>query len=151
MTLEEIIEDMPMFREFSEKEIKEFVKMEHTLTEYHRGDTIIREGDELKTIYLLLKGSIMIVKKEEDHTIRLAKLVPGEIFGEMSFFSKKSSQSDAVADNDVLVLRLDEDFFEKCAPDIRDEVKNYFIELLVRRLDKMNESLMTISKMMHPS
>ena len=148
MTLEEIIEDMPMFREFSEKEIKEFVKMEHTITEYHRGDTIIREGDELKTIYLLLKGSIMIVKKEEDHTIRLAKLVPGEIFGEMSFFSKKKRHSDAMANDDVLVLKMDENFFEKGKTTIKDKVKDYFIELLINRLDAMNESIMSISKLM---
>jgi len=148
MTLDEIIDEMPMFKEFSDKEIKGFVKMDHALVEYHRGDTIIHENDELKTIYLLLKGSIMIVKKEEEHTIRLAKLKPGEIFGEMSFFSKKKRQSDAVANDDVLVLKMDENFFQKGSPAIRDKVKDFFIELLINRLDAMNESIMSISKLM---
>ena len=122
--------------------------MEHTLTEYHRGDTIIREGDELKTIYLLLKGSILIVKKGEGRLIRLANLKPGEIFGEMSFFSKKKRHSDAMANDDVLVLKMDENFFEKGKTTIKDKVKDYFIELLINRLDAMNESIMSISKLM---
>ena len=148
MSLYELIESMPMFNEFTEKELKEFTKLDHMFVEYHRGDTIINEGDEFTAIYLLLQGSVMIVRKKEGHTIRLAKLKPGELFGEMSFFSKKLRHSDVVANDDVLVLRMDEDFFEDVKPAIRDKIKNYFIELLVKRLDTMNESIMNISKLM---
>jgi len=149
MSYHEIIEKMPMFKEFSERELEGFTKMDHIFVEYHRGDTIIKEGDDFTAIYLLLKGNVMIVKKKEGHTIRLAKLKPGELFGEMSFFSKKVRHSDAVANDDVMVLRMDEDFFQKVTPSVRDKVKNYFIELLVNRLDAMNESLMAVSKLMH--
>jgi len=149
MSYYEIIEKMPMFKEFSERELEGFTKMDHIFVEYHRGDTIIKEGDDFTAIYLLLKGNVMIVKKKEGHTIRLAKLKPGELFGEMSFFSKKVRHSDAVANDDVMVLRMDEDFFQKVTPSVRDKVKNYFIELLVNRLDAMNESLMAVSKLMH--
>jgi len=148
MSYYEIIEKMPMFKEFSKKELKEFTKMDHLFVEYHKGDTIIKEGDHFTAIYLLLKGSVMIVKKKEGHTIRLAKLKPGELFGEMSFFSKKLRHSDVVANDDVMVLRMDEDFFQKVKSSARDKVKNYFIELLVNRLDAMNESLMAVSKLM---
>lgn len=149
MSLYEQIEDMTMFKDFSEKELKSFSKMGHVLEEYNRGDIIIEEGDESTAIYLLLKGSVLIVKKADGHTIRLAKLKPGEIFGEMSFFSKKIRHSDALANDDVQVLRMDSNFFEKVEPGIRDKVKNYFIELLVNRLDGMNESIMAVSKLMH--
>lgn len=148
MSLYDLIEDMPMFRDFTDRELKQFEKMDHIFVEYKRGDTIIKEGDELTAIYLLIKGNILIVKKKGEHTIRLAKLTPGEIFGEMSFFSKKHRLSDAVANDDVLVLKMDEDFFQEVKPAIRDKVKNYFIELLANRLDAMNESLTNISKLM---
>ena len=148
MSTYELIADMPVFNEFSEKELRGFSDMDHAIVKYNRGDNIIKEGDESTMLYLLLKGSVMIVKKVDGHTIRLAKLKPGEIFGEMSFFSKKRRRSDVVAGNDVLVLRMDEDFFRKVKPGIRDKVKNYFIELLVTRLDAMNESIMSVSKLM---
>jgi CRP-like cAMP-binding protein len=147
MSLYEMIKDMPLFNSFSEKELKSFSKMDHVMVEYRAGDTIIREGDELRGMYLLIKGNILIVKRSEGHPIRLAKLKPGEIFGEMSLFSSKPRQSDVVANDDVTVLRMDDAFFEKLKPAVRDKVKDYMIGLLVNRLDSMNDSLMTVSKL----
>jgi serine/threonine-protein kinase len=139
---------MSLFKDFTDKELEIFAEMDHIVMEYKRGENIINEGDDSSMIYLILRGSVMIVKKVNGHTIRLAKLKPGEIFGEMSFFSKKSRRSDAIAGDDAMVLRMDEDFFEKVKPEIKDKVKNYFIELLVNRLDAMNESLVSVSRLM---
>lgn len=149
MALYEMIDDMPMFKNFTEKEKKIFAKMDHSLLEFKNGDTIIKEGDNFTSIYLLLKGSVLITKTQDNRQIRLSKLSPGEIFGEMSYFSKNPRQSNIVAREDnVLVLRMDEDFFQKGKPIIKDKVKNYFIELLCNRLDVMNESIMKVSKLM---
>lgn len=148
MSTYELIADMPLFNEFSEKELRNFAGMDHIIEEYNRGDLIIKEGDDSTVLYLILMGSVTIVKKIDGHTIRLAKLKPGELFGEMSFFSKKHRRSDVVASDRVMILKMDEDFFQKIKPGIRDKVKNYFIELLVNRLDKMNESIMAVSKLM---
>ena len=148
MSIYELIADLPLFKDFTEKELDAFAEMDHIVVEYERGENIISEGDDSTMIYLILKGSVMIVKKVDGHTIRLAKLKPGEIFGEMSFFSKKSRRSDAIAGDSAMVLKMDEDFFEKIKPGIKDKVKNYFIEILVNRLDAMNESLVSVSRLM---
>jgi len=147
MSLYEMIEKMPMFEKFSDKEKKAFAKMQHTLCEFRQGDTIIKEGDSLTSIFLLVKGSVLISKKVNDAPIRLAKLRPGEIFGEMSFFSKRARQSNVIANEDILAIKIDENFFKKAKPGIRDKVHSYFIEVLVNRLDAMNDSIMTISKL----
>lgn len=147
--LKELIVDMPIFKHFSDSELDKFAEMDHDITEFNKGDIIIKEGDCFSSIYIILKGNVKIVKRTDGHTIQLAKLKPGEIFGEMSFFSdKKCRLSDAVAGDSVQILKMDEDFFEKAGPVIKDKVKNYFIELLVNRLDLMNESIMSISKLM---
>lgn len=146
--LRNIIENMPAFREFSGKELCKFADMNHSITEFKRGETIIKEGDSFTSIYIILKGSVKIVKRTEGHTIRLARLNPGEIFGEMSFFSDKRRHCDAIAGENVQVLKMDEEFFEKARPSIKDKLKNYFIELLIERLDTMNESLISVSKLM---
>ena len=149
MDLLEMIEDMPMFSEFTVRELKSFSKMDHALEKYNKGDMIAKEGEEdLTSIYLILRGNVLIVKQGESSLIRLAKLKPGEIFGEMSYFTKKPRRSGAMANDKVVVLKMDEDFFQKVRPGVRDKVKNYFISLLVNRLDAMNESIMTISKLM---
>ena len=139
--------EMPIFETFSEKEKKAFAKMEHTLCEFRQGDTIIKDGERLTSIFLLLKGSVLVSKTVSDAPIRLAKLRPGEIFGEMSFFSHRSRQSNVIANEDVLALKIDEKFFKNAKPAIKDKVNSYFIEVLVNRLDAMNDSIMTISKL----
>jgi hypothetical protein len=40
---------------------------------------------------------------------------------------------------------MDDSFFSKIDPEIRDKIKNYLIELLVNRLDVMNATLGKIS------
>jgi CRP/FNR family cyclic AMP-dependent transcriptional regulator len=147
MSLYEMIKDMPMFEKFSDKEKKAFAKMEHTLCEFRQGDIILKDGERLTSIFLLVKGSVLISKTVNDAPIRLAKLRPGEIFGEMSFFSHRSRQSNVIANEDVLAIRIDDKFFKNAKPGVKDKINSYFIEVLVNRLDAMNDSIMTISKL----
>ncbi len=64
----------------------------------------------------------------------------------MSFFTKKPRHSNVIANEDVLVLKLDKSFFDKVDSAIKDKIKDYLIELLINRLDSVNESLSKISK-----
>ena len=109
---------------------------------------IIKEGDQHAALYVLLKGTVLITRTSENAQIRLAKLKSGEIFGEMTFFTRKPRQSNVIANEDVLVMEMDDNFFEKVTPEIKDKMKNCFIELLINRLEEMNESIMKISKLM---
>ena len=115
---------------------------------FKRNETIIEEGDQSTSLYLLLKGSVLITKKIEEATIRLARLGPGEIFGEMSFFTDQRRRTSVMANDKVLVMKMDNDFFDSLSPDTKDKIKDYIISLLVERLDKMNESIMKISRTM---
>ena len=90
----------------------------------------------------------MVTKMADAAKIRLAKLSPGEIFGEMSYFSDKPRQSTVTATEDVIVLEMNESFFNEVNPEIRAKIREYLIGLLIQRLDKMNDAIMKISKMM---
>ncbi len=148
MPLREMIDEIPMFEMFSDEEKNTFTEMDHSLLEFAKDDMIIREGDDSSSLYMLIKGTSLITKTTDNATIRLSKLSPGEIFGEMSAFSKNPRQSNVVANDDVLVLKMDDNFFQKVNPDIRDRIKDYLIELLVSRLDNMNDAIMKISRLM---
>ena len=90
-----------------------------------------------------MKGTILITKT--GHAVPICKLTPGAIFGEMSFFSKKPRHSNVIANEPVTAVKMDDNFFRKIDPEIRDKIKNYLIELLVNRLDVMNATLAKIS------
>ena len=84
----------------------------------------------------------------DGEAVTLGEVTEGEIFGEMSFFQKKPRRSNVVANDYVMVLKMDDDLFSKMPASIRDKIKNYFIELLIRRLDEMNSSIMNIARLM---
>lgn len=149
MSFKELIADLPMFEFFNEEEIDAFSSIGHSLEEFQKGDVILGVGDDQPSLFLLLKGTVLITRTANNIKIRLSKLGPGELFGEMSFFTRKPRTSDVVANEDVTVIRMDNGFFEKVEPHIRDKIKNYFIEILIKRLDLMNEHIMKISRLMH--
>jgi CRP-like cAMP-binding protein len=143
MTTLETIQDMAMFKHFTQKEKRMFAEIEHSLLGFNKDDIIIAQGAECSSLYLLIKGTVFITKT--GYSTPICKLTPGAIFGEMSFFSKKPRHSNVIANESVLVVQMDDTFFRKIDPEIRDKVKNYLIELLVNRLDVMNATLGKIS------
>ena len=147
MDLYEMFASMRMFKDFTKEEIKQFIKLKVSHQKFRKGDTIIKEGDADSTLYLLIAGAVVITKA--DHNIPLNRLKPGDVFGEMSFLTKKPRHASAIADEDVLVLRMDDDFFQKIGLAQKDKIKDYFIELLVSRLDKMNEVVFSIANLAH--
>lgn len=148
MKLYEMIFEMPMFKNFSEREKKKFAKIEHSLLEFNRGEIIIKEGELSTELYLLVKGTALVTKTEDGVSIRLAKLKPGDIFGEMAYYQKSPRRTNVIANESVMVLQLDDQFFKKAGSDTKDKIKDYLIELLINRLDSMNSSIMKISKVL---
>ena len=72
---------------------------------YNKGELIIKEGDYGIAIYKVVKGAIQLFTNSEDREITLSLLGPGEIFGELTFFSKNIStrptSARAVEDSEV--------------------------------------------------
>ena len=144
MILYEQIKDMPMFEHFLENEIKGFAEMENSLLVFNKDDVIIKERSLFTSLYLLIMGSLWITKTGFDTP--LSTLKPGAIFGEMSFLTVKPRPSNVVAIEKVMIMKMDKEFFRNAKPEIRDRIKDYLIEILVNRLDTMNESLSKITK-----
>lgn len=61
---------------------------------YPKRTTIIAEGADSRSLYLILKGSVSVIVKEDDEReIVVAYLNPGDFFGEMGLFEYKSQRS----------------------------------------------------------
>lgn len=149
MHLYELIQEMPMFHYFSDPEKRQFAEMAHSIIGFKNGDTILAEGEESVSMYLILQGACLVTKRQGDTVIRLSKLKAGEIFGEMAFFTRGVRATDVIAAGEVLVMKMDDDFFRKVGPEVKDKIKSYFIELLIKRLNVMNESIMRTSQLIH--
>jgi CRP-like cAMP-binding protein len=143
MSTLEIIQKIKLFKHFTPAERKLFADIDHSVLTFNKDDIIIKQGEACSSLYLLMKGTVLITKT--GHSIPICKLTSGAIFGEMSFFSKKPRHSNVISNEPVMVVQMDDNFFRKIDPEIRDKIKNYLIELLVNRLDIMNATLGKIS------
>jgi CRP/FNR family transcriptional regulator len=82
----ESLKNVPLFRDFDETELSEVVQLVAT-RRYGKHQTIFREGDPGQTFYIILTGSVAIVRVAADgrETI-LSILKERDFFGEMSIF-----------------------------------------------------------------
>ena len=62
MSIYETIKDMPIFRHFSDNEKKTFAQIDHSLLGFNKDDIIIKQGEECSSLYLLVKGTVLITK-----------------------------------------------------------------------------------------
>jgi len=63
------------------------------------GEAILREGDPGDTAYLILEGEVSVRKFTENGELELARLGPGEIFGEMSLVDEKPRSASVIAES----------------------------------------------------
>ena len=129
------------------------------------GATVIRDGDEGGTFYLLLEGEVEITKmlvmrmsrQEVDQTdkslIRLSSEPHPEFgkpcFGEMALFSDKSRRSATVVTTQASVLGVihHERFMDLCEADteIGYRVFRSIAGMLSTRLDKANQDVLNLT------
>ncbi len=69
---------------------------------------IVREGDGHGAIYVVRKGEVRVEKGSMGFPLELARLGPGEIFGEMSFIDGSPASANIVADDFVECFVIDQ-------------------------------------------
>lgn len=73
-----------------------------------RGQILFREGEDGEEMFIVLRGSIVISKPVTGRVEQvLARIGPGDFFGEMSLFDRSPRSATVQADSDVTLLVLD--------------------------------------------
>jgi CRP-like cAMP-binding protein len=81
---------------------------------YRDGDVVFTEGDASRELFVVGEGKVEIVKKDASgEPISLARLGPGDFFGEMAFVDDKSRSAAAVARSKLQVHVLPSGSLEK--------------------------------------
>lgn len=82
------------------------------------GETIFRQGETGKTMYLLLEGTVEVTVDSNGMRLPVAKFMSGDFFGEMSLLEGLPRSGTAVAAEPSRLLPLDEEAFrERMAAD----------------------------------
>jgi len=104
------------------------------------GDTIIAEGDDGNTAFLIVSGSVQVSVGKEPKAKLVATLTAGDVFGEMSLIEPgpRSATVKAVTDTECLATTYDE-FIPLMQNDPQRAIT--FMGSLVRKLREMNNLL----------
>jgi CRP/FNR family transcriptional regulator, cyclic AMP receptor protein len=155
--IEEFIQRLPFFKEFSEAEREKVVQTSGIFEKYKAGKAIISEGEITAAVFVILTGTVVIKKqvnidstenyispqKQVGFTIK--ELKAGSIFGEISLISQRPRNTSAIASsNQVVVMKITEKIIEKFNFSIQRKLQNQLVHTLVEKLEDMNEQFIKL-------
>jgi CRP-like cAMP-binding protein len=92
---------------------------------YGRGERIVSEGDEGADLFVLERGQVAVLVGHGTQAQEIARLGPGDFFGEMSLMTGEVRRATVVAQGDVEAVRVDKDSFREVlsrSPHVLDEI-----------------------------
>lgn len=113
--------------------LKHAIKMK-----FNPGDIIVQEEEEGDSLFIILKGTVYIYKKDkEGHDILVDKLKSGDFFGEISFLTGKPRTATAVAGEECELLEISSTLLEELEekfPEINEVLIDFY---KIRVLDSL--------------
>jgi CRP-like cAMP-binding protein len=101
------LREVRLFKDIAEPEL---TALAETLRErpLKRGQVLVREGEAGEEMFVVLRGSMVISKAVTGRVEQvLARIGPGDFFGEMSLFDRSPRSATVQADADATLLVLD--------------------------------------------
>ncbi|ATB33954.1 cyclic nucleotide-binding domain-containing protein [Melittangium boletus] len=105
--LSEVMNTSALFRPFGRKDRRALVER-FRARDVRRGDLLIREGQPVDGLYVVLSGEVAVNKAGQP----LASLREGELFGEMSLLHKTPATATVTATRNTSLLRLPREDFD---------------------------------------
>jgi CRP-like cAMP-binding protein len=106
-----LLRGMPIFSGLAEKELQAIVD-DLRLKEYRRDEIILRQGDETREVYFILKGRVRIYKiSPSGHETSIVILAANDIIGEMSAIDQEPRSAAAKAITAVSLLTMSQERF----------------------------------------
>ncbi len=75
------------------------------------GEVVFREGSTGDDLYIVLRGSVVVEKGHGEAARELARMGPGDFFGEMALFDDEPRSATCRAETETTLLRLDRSRF----------------------------------------
>jgi HEAT repeat protein len=119
-----------------------------TQEEFLAGERIFAEDSLGTDFYIVFRGTVLIRKKAGTAEQELARMGPGECFGEMALFDDSPRSATAIAQTDCTLLALERSRFSSLLTQ-RPEMGLEICRVLSLRLRAVNERLGTSAQAAH--
>jgi len=140
-----LFDDIAFFSSFSKEERRFLASLDCNLIACRDKEILVKEGEQDLSLFILLEGRVSVGKQKFPGVV-LSVLDPGAVFGEISMVRRRPRTTTIAADGETVVLRMDAEMIERLNPLLVNKIKNQLIELLMQRLDEMNDKLIHIAR-----
>jgi CRP-like cAMP-binding protein len=130
--IKNLLQTSPLFVPFTKSQQGELLRRFEG-HEVEAGTELIREGERGKGLFLMLAGEVEVVARADTpEAVSLARLKPGDIFGEMSLVTDQPTSATVRATMRSSVLFLAREYVERLAEAI-PQVQAYFEQVALNR------------------
>jgi CRP-like cAMP-binding protein len=105
-----------------------------------RGERLLRQNEPSPGLYILLEGQLDILRADESIEIMLARLVPGDICGEIGLVSDNPAVASAVMTTSGILLFLSRDEFNAAAQR-HPALARYAVQVAQQRMKEVHTTL----------
>jgi CRP/FNR family transcriptional regulator len=140
-----LIRNAKFFSELSEAACSKLARMSHRKTVQKR-DILFMEGSNGSAVYLLVSGSIQLIKTSLDGKETVIKTVKeGELFGEVILFERPHYPVTAIARTEAEVIELPRAGFLNLLN--QEEFRNDFMAMLMAKQRYLAERIQQLTSM----
>jgi signal-transduction protein with cAMP-binding, CBS, and nucleotidyltransferase domain len=131
-----LMSEVPFFQDLDDLKRDQLADSEDYFQSFKEGEYIICQGETETPIYILLKGKAIVTRNQNPNS-ELAKLKYGSVFGSVSLAESALRQTNVVAQNEVLVFRIEEDLIESFDEKTNKIFNRLRRQVLVERLERL--------------
>jgi len=140
----DILNKVSFFNDFSHDEKKVLADFHSHFFVAKPGTHIIEQGGDDQSFYIILTGQVSVQHANSD--THLAVLNPGDFFGEISFLTDRKRTTSIVAESRAILFAIDKTTLRNLPTRIREKLKDNIIQVLVVRLDQMNQRVAKLTQ-----
>ena len=140
-TIKKFIQQIPFFKVFNDHELNKLVGKDKVFKDCKKGETIFKEGDSGGSLFVLLFGTVELVKVADqgpEETI-IMEVQSGAVFGEIAMLTnRKRNLAARASSTKVVVMEFPNSFIDRLIPSIQTKFQKQLLLVLAKNLDEMN-------------
>lgn len=138
--IKQFIMKIPFFQTFNDHELSKLIGREKVFKDCKRGDYVFKEGDDGSSLYVILLGSIDLVKKGKGGSESIiVQLKKGAVFGEVAMLTGQERNLDARASSaKVVVMEFTRAKIDKMIPSVQTKFEKQLLLMMAASMNSMN-------------
>ncbi|MBF0294560.1 MAG: cyclic nucleotide-binding domain-containing protein [Magnetococcales bacterium] len=145
MIARQLLDSIPFFWNFSDEEKDHLLSLDNYFESFKPGEFLIHEGAEDNALYIILKGRADVTKNSMPKKV-IATLEPGTVVGEISFLTNRPRTTNVIAAEKMICFTINGQTMAELNTHMQHKIKDQLIEILVQRLDNMNQTLLELAR-----